>query len=195
MKRLSSLRTHFQYNAAIMFIGSLLAAFASFALTVDAFILAKTPTKTLGCDVNGNISCSSVARSWQSNLVYVWGVNVPNAVFGLLFMGIFIGFTAALMFGYRPGRIVTGLFSAGIAACVLFALWLLGVSVLWLHVLCPWCLTLDAAIILQVIGYVRWMRTKVDEPKRHMFIGNLISIGIEAIPLLLLLTIIVVNWN
>ena len=195
MKRLSSLRTRYQYNAALMFVGSLLAAFASFALTVDAFILAKTPAKTLGCDVNGNISCSSVARSWQSNLVYIWGVNVPNAVFGLLFMGIFIGFTAALMFGYRPGRIVTVLFSAGIVVCVVFALWLLGVSVLWLHVLCPWCLTLDAAIILQVIGYVRWMRTKDDEPKRHMFIGNLISVGIEVMPWLALLANIVTNRN
>jgi uncharacterized membrane protein len=195
MKKISSLRTRYQYNAAIMFVGSLLAAFASFALTVDAFILAKTTAKTLGCDVNGNISCSSVARSWQSNLVYIWGVNVPNAVFGLLFMGIFIGFTAALMFGYRPGRIVTGLFSAGIVVCVLFALWLLGVSVLWLHVLCPWCLTLDAAIILQVIGYVRWMRTKDGDVKRHPLVSSLISIGIEVIPLLALLAIIVVNWN
>lgn len=192
MNTIRSWRTNPQYNAAIMFLGSIIAAVASFALTIDALILAKTPTKTLGCDVNGNISCSSVARSWQSNLIHLWGVDVPNAVFGLLFMGIFIGFTAALMFGYRPGKFITALFSIGMAVCLIFALWLLGVSVFWLRVLCPWCITMDVGITLQIVGYIRWLTTK-EKNSRNLLVGSWISIGMEIIPLLILLTIVLLH--
>lgn len=192
-----SIRTGRIYNAVIMFIGSCIAALAAFALSVDSLILAKTPDTVLGCDVNGKLSCSSVSKSAYANLMPLWGTQVPNAFFGLIAFGIFIGFTGALMFGYRPIKQIKWLLGFGVAFCVLLAGWLLLASILFIHVLCPWCLTMDCGVILIVIGYVRWMIACNHDGgpesnglksvnNEHMLTGSVISVLIEIIPFLII---------
>lgn len=190
MYALKSLRTGRAWNAAVMFIGSCVAALAAFALSVDGLILARTPTTRLGCDINGRLSCSSVSRSWQANLVHLWGTDVPNALFGLMAFGVFIGFTAALMFGYRPARFVRALFAVGIIFCVLFAGWLLLASVVSIKVLCPWCLTMDAGVCLMVIGFVRWLSACQHDggPEGDCVHGN--GMGLSASPVSVVLEMI-----
>lgn len=192
---LESLRTGRFWNAVVMFVGSCMAELASFALSVDGLILARQPEGRLGCDVNGRLSCSSVSRSWQANLIHMWGTDVPNALFGTMAFGVFIGFTAALMFGYRPARYVRALFATGVIACVMFAGWLLLASVVSIRVLCPWCLTMDGGVCLMAIGFVRWLSAcrrdgGGDGDGMHGDGGGLsgspVSLIIEAIPFLLI---------
>lgn len=203
MNTLKTLRTGRVWNATIMFIGSLIAELASLALSIDSLILARTPTTQLGCDINGKLSCSSVSSSWQANLIHLWGTDVPNALFGLAAFGVFIGFTVALMFGYRPGKIVKRLFAIGIVLCVLFAGWLLTASVISIKVLCPWCLTMDAGVILIVIGFIRWLSAcKQDSGPNYNgkhglglgLSGSLVSILIEIIPFLIIIMLAVLTF-
>lgn len=198
MSRLKQLRTSRVYNGAIMFIGSIISAIASLALSIDSLILAKTPDTQLGCDINGKLSCSSVAKSWQANLIPMFGINVPNAFFGLAAFGIFIGFTAALMFGYRPVKPVRILLIIGTVFCVLFAGWLLLASVISIKVLCPWCLTMDVGVVLIVTGLIRWLVSLKydggpesdglhhDDITVNILSGSIVSLLIEIVPLLII---------
>lgn len=197
MDALKALRTSRCWNGGVMFLGSVIATVAALALSIDSLILAKTPAAQLGCDVNGRLSCSSVSRSWQANLIPMFGINVPNAFFGLAAFGVFIGFTAALMFGYRPPKFVQWLLIAGTVFCVLFAGWLLLASVVSIKVLCPWCLTMDAGVVLIVTGLVRWLLAVRHDggPESNglrgdynalRLSGSLVSLLIELVPLLII---------
>lgn len=196
LERIKRVRLTCPWNAGVMLIGAIIGAIASMALSVDSLILASQPTRLLGCDVNGRISCSSVARSWQSHIIRLWGTSVPNAFFGLILMGVFIGFTAALVFGYRPCKPVVALFTIGMICCVVFAGWLLASSVFMIKVVCPWCLTMDAGVALMVIGFIRWLVLWVHGESSHHpipIMGGVISLGMESIPFLLLVMVVVVN--
>lgn len=143
------------WNGAVMFIGAVVAAFASFELALDSLRLLISDTP-LGCDINTKLSCTTVAKSWQSTLVTWGGTPVPNAFFGLLAFGVFIGFIVPLAFGYKPNRPIRWLFALSLLGCDVFAVWLLLESVFSIQVMCPWCLTMDAGCFLMTVGALRW---------------------------------------
>ena len=180
-----------RYNLAVMLIGELVALLASLALSVDALVLAKAPKAVLGCDLGTRISCSAVAKSKWSSIIHLWGADVPNAMFGLAAFGIFIGFTVAIMAGLRPRGLVRHLFAIGMAACILFAVYLLTVSVFALGTLCPWCLTLDVGIMLMTIGYVRWIRLTYHPSLHHDILSSWVSAVIELVPFAIIALIVV----
>mgnify|MGYP006279720003 CR=1 FL=1 len=62
-----------------MLISSLLSLTASLVLSVDAWKLAGDPNVSLSCNVSKLISCTTVAKAWQSTLLG-W----PNAFLGLI---------------------------------------------------------------------------------------------------------------
>lgn len=200
---LKTLRIDRRYNAAIAFIGACIGIVTSFMLTVDSLILAATPKTQLGCDISGKLSCSSVAASWQANIIPLWGHHVPNAVFGIALFGIMAGFLFSLVLGFRPNRVIRWLLGIGTGGAVIFAGWLLIASVFSIKVLCPVCLTMDTGIILLVIGVVRWMRClRYDAGLLHvrphpeaalMMLGSWVSFVIELVPFALLGLIIVIN--
>ena len=54
-----------QWTYLIMLIASAVALFASLVLSAETLQLARHPNQTLGCDINGVLSCSTVAQSCQ----------------------------------------------------------------------------------------------------------------------------------
>lgn len=186
-----SLRTRPGYNATVSAIGAVVSSMAAFALVVDALIIRSSPRAvTLGCDISSRVSCTAVSSSTWSNLVPLWGTHVPNAMFGLALFPLMTGFLAALMGGFRPGRPLRILLGCGMAVAVLFALFLLAVSVLIIGRLCPWCLTMDAGTLLMVEGWVRWMRVTGPSAGHTPIIASWVSIAIEALPFAALMALI-----
>lgn len=156
------LRATSWWNGGVMFVGTVVAAVASFMLAFDAIKLTVSDAP-LGCDVNAKLSCTTVAKSWQSTLLYMDGVGIPNAFFGLLAFGMFVGFIVPLVFGYRPNRLVRYVFALGVLGCDVFAVWLLLESLFSIQVMCPWCLTMDAGCFLLTVGALRWFSLTTPE--------------------------------
>lgn len=194
MKTEMPLRLRPGYNAAVMTLGAVIAAVASSSLVMDAFILRSGPrAATLGCDVNARLSCSTVSSNGWSNLLHVQGVQIPNALLGMVAFPLFIGFGVALMAGFRPNRLLRSLMVLGMMLAGCGALFLLAVSIGIIGVLCPWCLTMDAGILLLIIGGVRWMRSTGGGPAGMM--GSWASLAIEAVPFALLSLAVVISMT
>jgi uncharacterized membrane protein len=62
-----------------MLVSSALSLFASLVLSIDAIKLAAQPTGQLSCNINSVLSCGTVAKSWQSQLL-----GFPNSFIGLM---------------------------------------------------------------------------------------------------------------
>ena len=56
----------------------------------DTEIWRANPGQKLSCDVNAVMSCSTVAESWQAEVVKFAGLSFPNAFFGIAAESVFV---------------------------------------------------------------------------------------------------------
>ena len=74
----------------IMLVASAVALVVSFVLSAETLKLARNPGQKLSCDVNAVMSCSTVAESWQAEIVKFAGLSFPNAFFGIAAESVFV---------------------------------------------------------------------------------------------------------
>ena len=136
--------------ALTLLIGAGLALLASLVLSVEALEIAKTPNIVLGCDLNSAVSCGGVARHWSAALV-----GFPNAFNGLGTLPVMVTIAVALLARVKFPRWF--MISAQIGACLglVFAAWMLYMSLFEIQLLCPWCLTTDVGMLLIFYGLTR----------------------------------------
>ena len=125
-----------------MLVSSGLSLIASLVLSIDAIKLAAQPSGELSCNINSVLSCGTVAKSWQSQLL-----GFPNAFLGLMTEPVVItiaiaglGLVTFPRWFMRVAHVVYGL-------GLVFALWLLSQSFFVINALCPWCLLVTASTI------------------------------------------------
>ena len=122
----------------------------SFVLSVEAVTLAANPSAELSCSLNAVVNCAAVGSDPSAS---VFGF--PNAFVGMMAFPVLIALAVAALMGAKlPKPFVFGGF---LGACVgiLFAGWMLYMSFFVIQILCPWCLTLDAAMIGLFIAMLR----------------------------------------
>ena len=124
---------------------------ASFILSIETLVLAKTPNTVLGCDLNAVISCSSVAQHWSASLL-----GSPNAFIGLMALPVMVTIAVALLAGTKFPRWFMFAAQIGVSVGFIFALWMFYMSFVEIGVLCPWCLTLDVGMLLIFGGMTRY---------------------------------------
>lgn len=133
-----------------MLASSVLGLVASLVLAIDAVTLAADPSATFSCDISSTISCSTVALSWQAQLL-----GFPNAFLGLIFEPIVITVALASLGGTRFPR----WFRIGVQAlytiAVFFAWWLFTQAYFVIGALCPWCLLITATTTLVFTSMTR----------------------------------------
>lgn len=136
--------------ALTLLIGAGLALLASLVLSVEALEIAKTPNIVLDCDLNSAVSCGGVARHWSAALV-----GFPNAFIGLGTLPVMVTIAVALLARVKFPRWF--MISAQIGACLglVFAAWMLYMSLFEIQLLCPWCLTTDVGMLLIFYGLTR----------------------------------------
>lgn len=136
--------------ALTLLLGAGLALLASLVLSVEALEIAKTPNIVLGCDLNSAVSCGGVARHWSAALV-----GFPNAFIGLGTLPVMVTIAVALLARVKFPRWF--MISAQIGACLglVFAAWMLYMSLFEIQLLCPWCLTTDVGMLLIFYGLTR----------------------------------------
>jgi uncharacterized membrane protein len=125
-----------------MLVSSVLSLIASLVLSIDAIKLAAQPSGQLSCNINAILSCGTVAKSWQSQLL-----GFPNSFIGLMTEPVVItiaiaglGLVTFPRWFMRVAHVVYGL-------GLVFALWLLSQSYFVINALCPWCLLVTGSTI------------------------------------------------
>ncbi|MEQ6139082.1 vitamin K epoxide reductase family protein [Bifidobacterium breve] len=150
--RLTGWRHSATWTYLIMLIASAVALGASFILSAETLQLARHPESSLGCDVNAVVSCSTVAQSWQAELVKFGGLSYPNAFFGIAAESVFITIAVISMARVRvPRWFATCTWFGGLAALA-YSYWLSTQSLFVIHALCPWCLTLMFSTTIQFMA-------------------------------------------
>lgn len=134
-----------------MLVSSGLSLIASLVLSIDAMKLAASPSDKLSCNINSVLSCGTVAKSWQSQLL-----GFPNSFLGLMTEPVVItvaiaglGLVAFPRWFMRVAHVVYGI-------GLIFALWLLSQSLFVINALCPWCflVTLSTITVFSTISRV-----------------------------------------
>ena len=106
----------------------------------------------LGCDLNSVVSCSTVARSWQAEIVKFGGLSYPNAFFGIAAESVFITIAVIGLARVKvPRWFATCTWLGGLAALA-YSYWLSTQSLFVIHALCPWCLTLMFSTTIQFMA-------------------------------------------
>jgi uncharacterized membrane protein len=121
--------------AVFLIVAGILGWWASFALTVDKFLLLENPSADLDCNFSLLVQCGANLDSWQGA---VFGF--PNPLLGLGGFVAPIAVGAALLAGARFDRWFWALFNLGLAGALAFVIWLISQSVYVLGTLCPWCM-------------------------------------------------------
>ena len=115
---------------------------AAFALTMEKFHLLESPDAVLSCDYSVLVQCGANLESWQGS---VFGF--PNPIIGLTGWVAPIVVGAALLARARFDRWFWLLFNLGVAAALVFVVWLISQSIFVLGTLCPWCMVTWAVAI------------------------------------------------
>jgi uncharacterized membrane protein len=138
-------------TAIEMAVSGVLGLITSFVLSIEAWRLAADPDASFSCDLSSVISCGTVARSWQAQLL-----GFPNAFLGIAFECVVITISIAAIGGVRfPRWFMIGT-QALYTIALLFAYWLFQQSYFVIGALCPWCLLITVTTTLVWAGLTRW---------------------------------------
>ncbi|NQX10120.1 vitamin K epoxide reductase family protein [Microbacteriaceae bacterium VKM Ac-2855] len=121
--------------AAILILLGAIGWFAAFTLTVDKFEALSNPGAALSCDFSLLVQCSANLDSPQGALF-----GFPNPILGVTGWVAPMVVGAALLAGARFDRWFWLAFNAGVAAALVFVIWLISQSIFVLGTLCPWCM-------------------------------------------------------
>jgi uncharacterized membrane protein len=135
-----------------MLLASLAALYVSFILSGETLELARHPHQSLGCDINTVLSCSTVAESWQAEVVHFQGLSFPNAFFGIAAETVFVVIAVlGLARITLPRWFNVATWWGGLAALA-YAYWLFSQSLFVIEALCPWCLALMFSSTIQFMA-------------------------------------------
>ena len=132
-----------------MLIAGIIGCVVSFALTYDKIQVIKNPAYRPSCSINPILSCGSVMKTKQANLL-----GVPNTIFGLIGFSMLSAFGLALLAGAQFKRWLWNLINAGALAGFVFFVYLFFEGVFRIHAICPFCF-----VIWMIMPPVLWYVT------------------------------------
>lgn len=140
------------WTYGVMLFASVIALLVSFILSAETLSLARHPNQLLSCDINSVLSCSTVAQSWQSEIIKFGTLSYPNAFFGIAAESVFVTLAVLGLLQVRvPRWFATCTWFGGLLA-LLYAYWLFTQSVFVIQALCPWCLVLMFSTTVQFMS-------------------------------------------
>ena len=139
------------WAALTLLIGAGIALLASLVLSIESLEIAKKPGVVLGCDLNSVVSCGGVARHWSATLA-----GFPNAFIGLFTLPVMVTIAVALLSRVKFPRWFMICAQIGASLGVVFAAWMLYMSLIEIGMLCPWCLVTDIGMLLIFYGLTRY---------------------------------------
>jgi uncharacterized membrane protein len=126
----------------LMLVTGIIGWLASGVLVLEKLAMLRDPNHTTVCDVNPWISCGQVMQRWQSS---VFGF--PNMFIGVVAFAIIITVGMALLSGATFARWYWLGLQTGVTLGFVFVVWLWSQALYDIHVLCPFCMIVWAAMI------------------------------------------------
>lgn len=126
----------------LMVITGIIGWLASGTLVLEKLEVLKDPNHTTVCDVNPWISCGQVMQTWQSSLF-----GFPNMFIGIVAFAIAITVGMSLLAGASFARWYWLGLQAGVTLGFAFVVWLWSQALYVIHILCPFCMVVWAAMI------------------------------------------------
>lgn len=126
----------------LMVVTGIVGWLASGTLVLEKLEVLKDPNHTTVCDVNPWISCGQVMQTWQSS---VFGF--PNMFIGIVAFAITITVGMALLSGATFARWYWAGLQVGVTLGFAFVVWLWSQALYEIHILCPFCMVVWAAMI------------------------------------------------
>lgn len=158
-------RATWTYLVALL--ASAMALVVSFVLAAETLQLARHPEAQLGCDVNQVLSCSTVAESWQSEIIKFGGLSYPNAFFGIAAESVFVTIAVLGLARVTVPRWFATCTWLGSLAALAYSYWLTSQSMFVINALCPWCLCLMASATVQFMAFSHATVTVQELPAGH----------------------------
>jgi uncharacterized membrane protein len=126
----------------LMVITGIIGWLASGTLVLEKLEVLKDPNHATVCDVNPWISCGQVMQTWQSSLF-----GFPNMFIGIVAFAITITVGMSLLAGASFARWYWLGLQAGVTLGFAFVVWLWSQALYVIHILCPFCMVVWAAMI------------------------------------------------
>lgn len=118
----------------VFLIAGIVGLFASFALTYDKIHYLKDSSYVPSCNINPIISCGSVMKTKQADLL-----GLPNTVFGIAGFSVLLFLGLMLASGSKLHKNLWRLANSAAAAGFIFFLYLFFESVYRINAICPYC--------------------------------------------------------
>lgn len=150
--RLVGWRHSATWTYLVMLVASIAALIVSFILAGETLEIARHPNAKLVCDVNALVSCTTVAQSWQAEIIHFGNLSLPNAFFGIAAESVFVTLAVLGLSRVRFPRWFAIATWVGNLFAVLYAYWLFSQSMFVINALCPWCLALMFATTIQFMA-------------------------------------------
>ncbi len=115
---------------------------ASGTLVLEKLEVLKDPSHVTVCDVNPWISCGQVMQTWQGSLF-----GFPNMFIGIVAFAVVITTAMGILAGARFARWYWIGLQAGVTLGFAFVVWLWSQALYSIHILCPFCMIVWAAMI------------------------------------------------
>jgi uncharacterized membrane protein len=143
----------------LILVSALIGFTASMALTYEKIELLKDPSHVPACSINPIITCNSAMSSVQSEFL-----GIPVSIIGLIAFTALITATVLLMNGVKFPKNIWLMIVTASTAALLAILYLIIVSIFFLHKVCPWCFTIWITTPLiflgTTVGYVNNITNK-----------------------------------
>lgn len=133
----------------IFLIAGVIGIIASFALTYDKIQVLKNPAYDPSCNISPILSCGSVMKTEQANLL-----GVPNTIFGLISFSMLTMLGIVLLAGATLKRWLWLAINAGALGGFIFFIYLYFQAVFRIHAICPYCF-----VVWLIVPPVVWYTT------------------------------------
>lgn len=135
----------------LYFIGGIIGIIASVAILNEKIAMLKDPNHVAACDISEFISCGSVMRTGQDELL-----GLPNPVFGIIGFAIMLTLGAAILAGGRfRGWFWFGV-QLGLTLGMVAVHWFAYEAMFVIHALCPYCMVVWVVIIAMFVPTTAW---------------------------------------
>ena len=143
----------------ILIVTGIVGCIASFILTSDKIHILQDPNFSPSCNINPILSCGSVMKTVQSNLL-----GVPNTIFGLIAYSMLLTFGILLAGGAKVKRWVWVCAQLAATVGVIFMHYLFFQGVFIIGAVCPWCFVVWM-ITIPIFWYITLYNLRVQNIK------------------------------
>ena len=164
----------------VMLLASAAALVVSFVLSAETLKLARNPGQKLNCDVNAVMSCSTVAESWQAEIVKFAGLSFPNAFFGIAAESVFVTVAVIGLAKVAVPRWFASCTWLGGLAALAYSYWLTTQSLFVINALCPWCLALMFSTTVQFMALSHATVVVQNIPRGHAGLRKYYRLNFDA---------------